>query len=600
MLIRTYPVSLESLEPRVAPAAFVDATTVTYTDPEGDLVTVASSHPIFDSALTGFTFAPSGVGEQLQALVLGHNAAKASLSFTAAMQGVTGDGHVNVGRISATSGGGTDLGAATIDGDLGQIDVGDMSIKTPGLRSLTVLSLGSEGLASQGGGGDLVSTITGSLGKLTVLADVVGAEIVTAGGAAANIGPVFIGGSLIGGAVVADSGAIVSAGNIGPVTIHGSIVGGGADDSGRVESQGTLGRTSIAGSVIGGAGDHSGALTCVEKSGTFTLGGEVRGGDGIQSGNVYLGKATKITVNGSIHGGPGQISGQVGCASAKSILVGGDITGGATQSSGRLLTGKAGSVYVGGSVTGTSADNTGVIFGTDIRSLAVIGDLVGGDIFGAVSIHNSGYIQAESLGNVFIGGSVHAGVDMSTGTLQHSGAILAESFIRNLRIEGNLTGNETNPALISARGVPRAADVAIGKLTVVGDATYARVVAGYDASDAPVNPNAQINVVTIGGDWTASDLAAGIDAGLDGEFGTDDDGVIAGGSPAGKDSQIARVVVGGRILGTLAPSDRFGIESQQIGSILVGFSSSIPLTAGLDDLDISNATGSDVRVREFA
>jgi hypothetical protein len=278
----------------------------------------------------------------------------------------------------------------------------------------------------------------------------------------------------------------------------------------------------------------------------------------------------------------------------------GDITGGATQSSGRLLTGNTGSVYVGGSVTGASADDTGVIFGTDIRSLAVIGDVVGGDIIGAVSVHNSGYIQADSLGNVFVGGSIRAGVDMSTGTLQHSGAILAESFIRNLRIEGNLTGNETNPALISARGVPRAGDVAIGKMTIVGDATYARVVAGYDASDAPVNRNAQISVVTIGGDWAASDMAAGIDAGPDGEFGTDDDSVIAGVSLAGRHSQIARVVVGGRILGTPAAGDHFGIESQQIGAILVGFSSSIPLTAGLDDLDISNATSNDVRVREFA
>jgi hypothetical protein len=143
--------------------------------------------------LPGFTFTPSGVGEQLQALVLGHNAAKASLNFTAIMQGVTGDGHVNVGRISATGGGGTDLGTVTIDGDLGQIDAGDGRIKTPGLRSLTVLSLGGEDLATQGGAGDLVSTITGSLGRLTVLADVVGAEVLTTGGTAANIGSIFIG-----------------------------------------------------------------------------------------------------------------------------------------------------------------------------------------------------------------------------------------------------------------------------------------------------------------------------------------------------------------------------------------------------------------------
>jgi hypothetical protein len=219
---------IEILESRIAPASFVNASTITYTDPDGDLVTVHATKPIFDAAFTGFTF----VGNQLERLVLGANAKGVSLSFTAKAQGLVGDGHVDIGAIDASGGGGIDLGAILIDGDLGQIDAGDGNAKTPGLKSLTVQTLGGLGLTTQGGVGDLVSTIQGPLGALTVKGDVTDAEVETIG-ATAKIGAVVIKGSLLGGAVAA-SGSIFAS----KIIIGGRILGtAGVGDQFAFEAQ---------------------------------------------------------------------------------------------------------------------------------------------------------------------------------------------------------------------------------------------------------------------------------------------------------------------------------------------------------------------------
>src|SRR5204862_3721429 len=78
-------------------------------------------------------------------------------------RGPNGDGFVNIGYINST---GHDLGAVSIKGDLGQIDAGDATATQPGLKSLTVQSLGRVGLDSQGGAGDLQSSIDRGLGAL--------------------------------------------------------------------------------------------------------------------------------------------------------------------------------------------------------------------------------------------------------------------------------------------------------------------------------------------------------------------------------------------------------------------------------------------------
>src|SRR4029450_6295949 len=124
---------------------------------------------------------------------------------------------------------------------------------------------------------------------------------------------------------------------------------------------------------------------------------------------------------------------------------------------------------------------------------------------------------------------------------------------------------------------------AIGKLRVGGQVEFADIRAGWDTGNNPVNADAQIGSVVVGGDWIASSLSAGIEPGGDGEFGTGDDGKITGGTNVtGVVSKIGSIGIGGQGLGTPGGADGFCFVAQQIGSIVVG-GTAIPLTPGLNN-----------------
>ena len=130
---------------------------------DGELVTVALSKGTLTSA--NFVSTPSGIGEQLQLINLsagGYDGANLTLTVKKV---VSGDGLANVGFIDST---GHDLGRITVPGDLGRINAGDANTATPGIKSLTVSSMGSLDLTTQSGAASLESDITGSLGALTV------------------------------------------------------------------------------------------------------------------------------------------------------------------------------------------------------------------------------------------------------------------------------------------------------------------------------------------------------------------------------------------------------------------------------------------------
>ena len=194
--------AVEELEPRRAPAVLVNAHTVTFTDVDGDQATVKTSRGTF--SLAQFTFAASGVGEQLQKLDLHNQPAFAGATLTiTAKRAAAGDGFVNVGAILARDTGtgvGIDLGAVTVHGDLGRITAGDATAATRGLKALTVQSLGRFGTSTQAAGGSLESDVEGALGSLHVNASIDGAFVNVLGMADGKIGKVFVGGSLIGGA----------------------------------------------------------------------------------------------------------------------------------------------------------------------------------------------------------------------------------------------------------------------------------------------------------------------------------------------------------------------------------------------------------------
>src|SRR5262245_56852478 len=112
--------TIEPLELRIAPATLVNPTTVTYTDVDGDLVTVKISkgafqdpaHPLFGT--DDFTFMNIGVGEQLQIVNLsddGSDFQGANLTITAVRGPMGGDGRANVGHLNSA---GRDLGVVTV------------------------------------------------------------------------------------------------------------------------------------------------------------------------------------------------------------------------------------------------------------------------------------------------------------------------------------------------------------------------------------------------------------------------------------------------------------------------------------------------------
>lgn len=182
-----------------------DGKSATFTDVDGDVVTVKIKGKTAKLAASDFTFGFSGTDHpQLLQLTLDSDDAGANLTMTSKRTADGGDGFANVGYLNAT---GVALGSVSVNGDLGRIDAA-------AVKSLTVQSLGALGLTSQGAGGSLVSNLTGNLGKLTVKASIHDATVLGTG----SIGTVKINGSFLGGRLSAGA-------DLGAVSVRGDIVG---------------------------------------------------------------------------------------------------------------------------------------------------------------------------------------------------------------------------------------------------------------------------------------------------------------------------------------------------------------------------------------
>ena len=200
-------VVLRPIQP-VAPTISANGRTATYTDEDGDLVTVRTSRGSFASE--NFVFRPAGThGEQqLQLLDLTTTAAdftNANITLTARITAGAGNALANLGVIRAP---GVDLGNINIAGDLGHLEAASV-------KAMTVQSVGAFGLETQAFfSATLFSTLPGNLARLTVKTDIHDAKIIVGG----SIGPVTVRGSFVGGQLSAGTA-------LGAVNIHGDIVG---------------------------------------------------------------------------------------------------------------------------------------------------------------------------------------------------------------------------------------------------------------------------------------------------------------------------------------------------------------------------------------
>ena len=117
-----------------------------------------------------------------------------------------------------------------------------------------------------------------------------------------------------------------------------------------------------------------------------------------------------------------------------------------------------------------------------------------------------------------------------------------------------------------------------------------------------MSADVQIGKVKVAGNWIASDLVAGVNAGLFGIFADGDavEGPIGGGGSNAIDSKIASIAITGAVLGTGENRrDGFGFQAQEIGSLKIG-NATVPLTKGADTdpTPILLGVTGDVRVRE--
>ena len=301
------------------------------------------------------------------------------------------------------------------------------------------------------------------------------------------------------------------------------------------------------------------------------IGGSLIGGSNgspagpVSNGGVFsLGDMGKVTIIHDIVGG-------IGCGA------------GVIHSNGTL--GLIGGVTVGGSVIGGTACNTGSIFSIgDMGVVKIAHDLVGGSLASTElqELCKSGIVRSFArITSVAIGGSIIAGIDANSSfELVESATIRAGNNIGSVLVAGSLvgqpdTGNGASNVVISARGqlAQTATDLAIGLLVVGGRVEFANILAGYDVNLNAVNGDAQIGVVTVGGDWAASNLIAGAmnTASLNTTFGNVNDASIGAGTAIV--ARITSITIAGQVFGTPASvnnTDHFGFLAQQIGVLKVG------------------------------
>lgn len=533
------PSGIESLESRIAPAGVFLAT-----DVDGDAVTIKTSKGTNAELAAAIHTTASGLGVTIDMIDLSaidsnnHSIfAGGSLTITAKRTAAGGDGYVNVGTISA--GWGTVLGAISVAGDVQTITEG-MDSKTLGSIQVRSLSTGT-------------STLTGNIPSLTITDDVNGAAL-NVDGTVTNL---HIGGSLLGGSVSATSAK--------SVTIGGSLVGGSADGSGQL-TLGSAGAVKILGSIIGGSGSNSGQLTISGKSGAITIGGDLVGGSAQGAGTLQTGVANddptaSIVIKGDVVGNAPatniiDVEGALG-----SLTIGRDYSSRTTFSE-IYIKGNCGPISIGGSITSTGMGSAELFVDTYAKSVTIGGDLSAA-AGGSVAVSS----ESGSFGAITIKGSIIGG---------NSGeASMYCTNIGAITVDGSIQGNGSTVTLIAAN--------AIASLTVKGSVSNLQLVTNTAGS--------HIGAVKIGGSWTASTIAAGVDTGADGNYDTADDRAIA--PPMGTMpplSKIASIAIGGVVSGTVGGSDAFGFEAQQIGSFKVGSTVfALKTGAGNDDLSASEA-----------
>lgn len=509
---------------------------------------------------------------------------------------VIGSGNAYTGIISDLQ-----LGVVKITGEVANSRISaDGGTGSPAaLLAIKSLSIGlgvqnAQILAGYGYNDVAASNANATLGPVTI-----GGSFVTSNMKAGGMGAITIKGSLDGRGAAAPNG-IFSLGVIGNLNLGGSLYGGTVVKAGIVESAGAMGTVTIGGSIYGGTASYAGNIEAGATMGNVLVNGNVFGGTDDHTGNIHsYDSMGNVTVKGSIIGGTVMNaatdldSGLIyalgsGAQNMGAVVIGGNLVGSNGDFSGSLYAGGTiKSVAVGGYIKGSSGAGSGNIEAQGgVGKVTIAGDMIGGSGVMSGSIYSFG--TTASIGDVTVGGSLIGGQTFT--------GIVSTNQIGAVKINGGMTGGR-----ISAEGALDAATAALAggikSISIGGTVQNALILAGYNVNGTASNADASIGAVTVGGNWIASNLIAGVDDGADNFFGTNDDVKITEAVADSIFASIASVTIKGYATGTVGSADNFGICAEQIGAIKIG-AQSLMLAPGTDTTGFFLGSTNDFRVRE--
>ncbi len=495
------------------------------------------------------------------------------------------------GDIAAGNGPGS--GVVSAKSSIGAVKIGrDINAAAAG----ATVGAGAGGLSSQG-----------TIASVTVVGALRGGESAVTGfiTSGADLGAVKV--ASIAGGKGTNSGSISAGGKLASLTVTGGVIAGAGLGSASITSGadldlvGDIGAIKIGGKLEGGALQNSGTISSGGKIASVTIGPAkavtdslLKGGGGLFSGSIFSrGAMGTVKISGNVEGGAGDFSGAIvsrdyitsdfelpGTLGAVTIV--GTVKGGGGGDSGEIRAdGKITSVTLG--VTGATTDGLAAGAGARSGSIRAGQGIVDPGVTGAIKINGN----VANAGGGAQGGAIFSEGKIASVTITK--ALTGGTISSGDDIGAITVGGDVSNAKISARGqaLQTKSDLAIGKINITGNVSLTSIRAGYDTQFITgVNPDAQIGAVAVKGSWTASDLVAGvIDGGANG-FGTmADDVKITGFDNGAIVSQIASIVIGGAVTGTIpgvSSTDHFGFVAQKIGSLKIA-GLVVPLTAAGGD-----------------
>jgi hypothetical protein len=279
-------------------------------------------------------------------------------------------------------------------------------------------------------------------------------------------------------------------------------------------------------------------------------------------------------------------------SAALGTLIAGSLTGPSA------IFGKVGTIKLKHDLTGY-LDVIGGPLPSNNDTVVVNKVIIGGNIDGSAGNPDrdeAGFLRVNgTVGSVLVRGGVIGGDTLS--------GIVVGGRLQTIAIGGDLKSADPSlPVTISALGklspATEAEALAIDSLTIRGDVQNARILAGYDRSLQPTNPDAGIRLVVVNGDWKASSVAAGVADSTGDGFGRNDT-LIGGDNTPSILARIASIIIRGNASGSAAStSDFFGITAQQIDKVILA-SNTPTFTTGADDV-LLDTTNNDFRAVDFA